>query len=263
MGGAELAATRAGRTANLEAHDLYLQGRAAANQLTEPALRRALDYYARALAKDSSYALAYVGIAWVYYWLADVYIAPRAAWDSVKSAALARDSLLPEGHALLGNAISVADWDFKTGTREYQRALALDPNAADVRVAWGLYSCILFGIEEALEEVDRAIALDRLSPLPSYVRENCLYVGRRYDRAIAQHAQTAALDPNFFYLDSYAGASYREQGRLSEALAEYRRVQAFVPDQPLYGLAVTYARMGNIEEARRILERLTRPTPGR
>jgi hypothetical protein len=44
LGGAELAATRAGRTTNSEAHDLYLQGLALVHQGTEQALRRGLDF---------------------------------------------------------------------------------------------------------------------------------------------------------------------------------------------------------------------------
>ncbi len=48
---------------SLEAHDLYLRGRFYFNKYTEPDLRRSLTLYQQALARDSTYAPAWAGIA--------------------------------------------------------------------------------------------------------------------------------------------------------------------------------------------------------
>jgi TolB-like protein/DNA-binding SARP family transcriptional activator len=53
-------------TDNLEAYELYLRGRFLWNQRTEPDMRRALGVFEEAIALDSLYALAYVGVANVY-----------------------------------------------------------------------------------------------------------------------------------------------------------------------------------------------------
>ena len=87
--------------------------------------------------------------------------------------------------------------------------------------------------------MDRAIELDRLNPFASFFREGCLYLARRYDAVIAQHATTAALDQTFLLLDTFLGAAYREQGRYQEALAEYARAQGYMGEQPLHGYAIT------------------------
>ncbi len=259
LGGAELAATLAGRTSNPEAHDLYLQGLTLVHQGTELALRRALDYFRDALAKDPEYAQAYVGTAWAYAYLADAYQVAAIAYDSSRMAAqeaLKRGSQAGENLVILGYASYVTDWETVKAEREMQRGVALSPNSADVAALYGNWLCLTGRTDAGLAEAGRAIELDRLAPLGSFVREWCLYLARRYDEAIAQHAKTVAIDPTYIYVDWFAGAAYREQGRYEEALAEYRRAQGLMGDQPLHGYAITYARMGKTSEAREILGRL-------
>jgi serine/threonine-protein kinase len=64
--------TRAPRrpSENLAAHNLYLQGRYHLNQRTEEGLRKALDFFEKALAEDTQYALAHAGLADAYGLLA-------------------------------------------------------------------------------------------------------------------------------------------------------------------------------------------------
>jgi len=259
LGGGQLAAARAGRTVNPEAHDLYLQGRRFFHQSTEPSLRLALDYFRRSLAIDPQYAQAWLGIAWAYAFLADAYQLPAVAYDSAKIAArraLDYDSLSGETYVLLGYASYATDWNLENADRLFRRGVELSPNSADVHTFHANWLCFVGQIDEGLAAVDRAIALDRLSTVASFVREWCLYLGRRYDEVVVQHAKTMALDSTFLYMDWFVGAAHREQGRYPEALAEYRRAQALAGDRPLHGYAITYARMGRTSEARAILGRL-------
>jgi TolB-like protein len=259
LGGDELAATRSGRTTSPEAHDLYLQGMTLLHQGTELALRRALEYYREALVKDPQYAQAYVGIAWAYGFLADAYMMPSVAYDSALIAgreALALGSTSGEAYIMMGYGSYASDRDLAKAERDIRRGVAASPNSADVAAIHANWLCVAGKVEEGLAEANRAISLDRLAPLAVFVREWCFYIGRRYDDVIAQHAKTALLDENFFYLDSFLGATYREQGRFEEALAEYTRAQRLMGNQPLYGYAITLARMGRAGEARQQLERL-------
>ncbi|HEV8123622.1 MAG TPA: protein kinase [Gemmatimonadales bacterium] len=259
LGGAELAATLAERTSNPESHDLYLQGMSLVHEATEPAIRRALVYFRNALAGDSAYAQAYVGIAWAYAWLADAYQPSGIAYDSTRMAAekaMQLGSQAGENYTLHGYASFVTDWDVAKAEREIQRGVALSPNSADAAVIYANFLCLTGRTDAGLAQADRAIELDRLSPWPGFVREWCLYLARRYDEVIAQHARTAALDQTFIYLDTFLGAAYREQGRYDLALAEYARAQGYMGEQPLHGYAITYARMGKLKEAREILGRL-------
>lgn len=98
-------------------------------------------------------------------------------------------------------------------------------HSADVALLYGNVLCFAGQIDAGLAQLDRAFELDRLNPFGSYCREWCLYLARRYDAVMAQHARTAALSPTFIYIDTFLGAAYWEQGRYQEALAAYARAK--------------------------------------
>ena len=68
-----LAATRAGRTDNAEAHDLFMRGVFEKNKVTPQGLTRAITSFGDALKLDPHYAQAHAGMAFAYDILADVY----------------------------------------------------------------------------------------------------------------------------------------------------------------------------------------------
>ena len=81
-------------TADLEAHDLYLQGRFQWNQRTYQSLPQAVRYFERAIARDSGYAEAWAALAEAYV-LLPIYGAsptafahPRAGTAALRALAL-------------------------------------------------------------------------------------------------------------------------------------------------------------------------------
>jgi tetratricopeptide (TPR) repeat protein len=65
------------------------------------------------------------------------------------------------------------------------------------------------------------------------------------------------IDPNYVYFEPGLAMVHREQGRLNEALDIYLRL-AQREHQPSAGLAITYARLGRDDEARKVLSELIR-----
>ncbi len=106
LSGTEQSAIAARPSENSEAHDLYLKGRYFFGKRTADDLKRAIDYFNQALAKDPNYALAYAGLADSYVLLpeysressAELFPKARAAAGK----ALAIDNTLAEAHASLG-----------------------------------------------------------------------------------------------------------------------------------------------------------------
>jgi serine/threonine-protein kinase len=261
LGGGTLAATRAGRTTNPEAHDLYLRAQTMSMQGTEPAIRRSIELFRQALVKDPGYAQAEASIAFQYMSLADAFMPSNVAYDSSRTAArraLARDSLVGDARALIAFSNIALDWDFQGGERDLRDAAVREPNSAPTQALYAVYLCTIGRTSEGLVAAEAATTLDPLNPLGSWSREECLYKGRRYDQLIAEHKQIVASwpDPRFFYWDSFLAAAYREKGQFTEALAEYERAQQAVGDVPLYGYAVTLARAGQTARARAMLDRL-------
>ncbi len=243
---------------NTEAYDLYLQGLYLSNKGSEEDLRKALSFFERALEKDPAFARAWTGIAKVWFFLADVYVKPLEAYPASRAAALkaiALDEKDAEAHCYLGEAKRILDWDLPGEDAELKRALQLDPNSAPVHLFLALLPLFRGEVKEGLGLVLEAEKLDPLSPIISYVATAAYLADKRIDEAIIEGQRTQQLDPHYFYLDSNLAAAYREKGNFAEAIALYTKVQE-ERRFPSSGLAITYARMGQQIEARRILDQL-------
>ncbi|MEO5567718.1 MAG: hypothetical protein ABIR92_04470, partial [Gemmatimonadaceae bacterium] len=259
LSGSALAASRAGRTPNPAAHDLYLRGRSLLSLGSEPELRRSIVLFQQAIAIDPSFAQAHAGVANAWAFLADAHVPASEAYPHMRDAALAalrNDSLLAEAHTMYGYALLGTDWDYETADREMRKGLNLDPNSSDVSLFYSNFLCARGRTDEGLEIGARALRLEPLSALASWNREWCFYTGHRWDDVIVQHRITAALDSTLVYLDAWQAGALREQGRLAESLKEYETAQRLAGDRPMYGRAITYARLGDTATARRLMGEL-------
>ena len=177
-----LAATRAGRTENPEAHDLFMRGVFEKNKVTPQALTRAITYFGDALKLDPHYAQAHAGMAFAYDMLADVYMPSHEyhtlALEAARKA-VANDSLLAEARALLGYELAAANWDFAAGRVEMERGLALNPNSTDALFIAGMFAWITGDTARAVPLADRLIQIDPLSPLAARLKAEALQWGGR------------------------------------------------------------------------------------
>ncbi len=243
---------------NTEAYDLYLQGLYLSNKSDEENLRKSLNLFQRALDKDPTLSRAWVGIAKVWFWLADAYLKPLEAYQAVESAAtkaLELNENDAEAHAYLGEAKRVLHWDWKTGERELQRAVEIDPNSAMAHLLFAHHRLCSGDLAGGQIELDEAKRLDPLSPLISDHQAVLFLYSDRLDGAVAAAKRTLTLDPNYNYLEPTLARVYREQGKLEDALALYLKAQQGT-HEPNAGLAIAYARLGRITEAQRMLQQL-------
>jgi TolB-like protein/tRNA A-37 threonylcarbamoyl transferase component Bud32/predicted Zn-dependent protease len=243
---------------NTEVYDLYLQGLYFSNKSSEEDLRRALNFFQRAVENDPTFSRAWTGISKVWYFLADVYVKPLDAYPASKEAALkaiALDERDAEAHCYLSEAKRVLDWDLAGADEELKRALQLDPNSAPAHFFSGLHPLFRGGLKDGLLLILEAEKLDPVSPITSYVATAAYLANDRIDDAVVEGQRTLQLDPNYFYLDSVLAAAYRDKGNFPEAIALYTKAQE-ATHLPSSGLAITYARMGRQTEARNILAQL-------
>jgi adenylate cyclase len=243
---------------NRDVYDLYLQGLYFSNKSSEEDLRRALNFFQRAVEKDPTFSRAWTGIAKVWYLLADVYVRPLEAYPSSREAALKAISLDEkdaEAHCYLSEAKRVLDWDLADADAELKRALQLDPNSAPAHLFSGLHPLFRGEVKDGLRLILDAEKLDPISPITSYVATAAYLANDRIVDAIAEGQRTLQLDPNYFYLDSVLAAAYREKGNFPEAIALYTKAQQ-ATHLPSSGLAITYTRMGREIEAKNLLAQL-------
>jgi adenylate cyclase len=243
---------------NTEAYDLYLQGLYFSNKSDEENLRKSVNVFHQALDKDSNFARAWTGIAKDWLWLADAYVKPLEAYSKVKDAAskaLALDERDAEAHGYLGETKRILDRNFSGEEAELNRALEIDPNSAPAHLYMSFLKCAKGELEDAVKEIEEAERLDPLSPPICYVAVAWYLAADRIEDAINAGNRMVQLDPNYVYFDPPLADAYRGKGDFTEAVALYEKAQA-ATHYPSVGLAITYAKMGRREDARRILDQL-------
>src|SRR5262249_28304238 len=121
-------------TQNSEAYQFYLKGRHHWNKRTEDTLKKGLEYFNLAIAKDPGYALAYAGIADSYALLVwNSMLSPREGLAKARIAAMKAieiDDKLADAHSSLAFVKMFYDWDWHAAEQEFQRALKLNPNCS-------------------------------------------------------------------------------------------------------------------------------------
>src|SRR5947207_3143357 len=249
-------------TANPEAYELYLKGRFFWNKRTGVDLRKSIDYFDQAVAKDPSYALAYAGLADAYVLLSGFGAAsPKDSLPEAKAAAEKGrdlDGTLGEAHASLAQALLAYDFNFARANREFRRAIELNPNYATAHHWYGESVLTPLGqFEDGVAELKRALQLDPLSVIINADVATVLTSARRYDESIEQLRKTLEMDPSFYYAHYNLGEALEMKGLTEDAVAEYQKATTLNDDPvPQALLGHLYAKMGRKDEARRILQRL-------
>ncbi len=191
-------------TRDLEAYNLYLQGRFHLNKWRPESAQKGIEYFRQAIAKDPGYAPAYAGMADCYTWLAVFgWSEARQAMPQAREAALHAlhlDDTLAAAHVSLGYVKALYDWDWPGAEREFKRALDLSPGDGDVHFGYSMaYLNPLGRLDESLAEIQNALVLD---PLSTYkiTAAGITYTDRReYDRAAEQYRKAIELDPAFYH----------------------------------------------------------------
>jgi tetratricopeptide (TPR) repeat protein len=225
--GSESAAVRDVTTTDGAAHDAYLLGRFHWNKRTTEDLQRAATYFHEAVDRDSAFAEAYTGLAdsyslFGYYAVPDV--SRREAYERAEAAArraIELDSTLAAAHASLGNILGYGAWDWDAADREFQRAIALDPEYP-VAHYWYTEMLMITGrIEEAIEHGERAVALDPASPVARHVLGGALLYAGRLDDALARERESIELVPTFLFGHLGVATVLGLQGEFDEALQAF------------------------------------------
>lgn len=188
------------RTADLEAYDLYLLGRHHWAERSPTGLREAIQLFERALARDSTYALAWAGLAdaWEARPFFDRSVSMAEAERVARPAATRALELAPElaeAHAAVGVILSDYDHDYAGAIAHLRRAVELNPNDAQ---AWS-WLCVAYTMggapENGLPACDRAVRLDPLSPVPRAQRALALMAQERYREALEDLQSAESLGP--------------------------------------------------------------------
>lgn len=262
----EAATLKNSQVVNPDAYEAYLKGRFFWNKRTSDGLQKAIEYFDRAIDKDSNYAKAYSGLADSYALLGDWeygVLSPRQAFPKAKTAALRAitlDDTLGEAHASLAFVHDLYDWDWASAEKEYESAIARNPGYATAHHWYAWHQLVMGHNDEGIAELRKAQGLDPLSLIISADLADALCIAHRVDEALGQASKTIDMDPNFAVAHYQLGQALEQKRLHDQAIVEFRRAIELSGRNPTFdsNLAYSYAASGRRDLALKILDELSR-----
>ena len=214
-------------TDNLEAYKLYLNGRFFWYQKTKIDLERSIDYYNKALELDSTYALAYSGLADTYLHMAGWGWYPReeglmkAKKFTLK--ALSIDNDIAEAHATLGGLLAYGEWNWNEAEKEFKHAISLNPNYATVHEYYSQMLDVMGKSKEARKEINLALSLNPFSASINSLSTIYYYRSDDYKKALSEIKKNQKDFENHPLFIKNSFNVYIQQEKYSEAVSELVR----------------------------------------
>jgi TolB-like protein len=211
-------------TGDLEAYDLYLAGRARMRERGESVME-AIDLFEAAIARDSSWAPAWAGLAesrsLVPYYATTV---DSALWanslaeaEAAARRALELDPKNASAIVALGS-VQRDRWNWEEAEAAYIRALTLDPENVEAHQQYAEFLGYVGRSDEAYGAAMRALALDR-SPIRLNVAGYLSLRNGRTQEGIALLSEAIRSDP---------------EGRIRQAADNLRRANLQARDWSTY-----------------------------
>ena len=204
-----------------EAYRYFLLGRQALGERSPSSMTSAIRAFEQAIARDSSFAPAYAGLADAYSLAAPFESrAPREVFPLARRAALhalALDSTLAEAHTSLGLVSMFFDWDWAKAGQHLERALELNDSYAQGHLFYGWYQLFRGRVAAADSEMAYAYSLDPLSGVIATRRGVLLQYQNKDSEAIPYFRRALERDSGFFYARAALALAFLRTGQLDSA----------------------------------------------
>jgi TolB-like protein/class 3 adenylate cyclase/Tfp pilus assembly protein PilF len=250
------------RSVNPQAVEALLKGRYFLGKVTSDGFQRAKEYFEQAIKIAPDFAPGYAGLAEVYWAEGALVISNKEAVAKAKEPlekALRLDDSNALAHSLLGWIHWSYEYDWAAAEREHRRAIALGPGDADVHTFYGAMLTWQGRFDEAEREYRLAQQLDPLSSIRYVPFALMLNFRGDYTRAMEQSRRALEIDPNSLVAHLTLSVSYESMGDHVQALKEAQWAVALEPGpEQTPELGVEYAKSGNLEQAREVIEQLKR-----
>ncbi len=256
-------------TDDLVAYNDYIKARYEMWSLAPDSIAKAQQHFEAALARDPEFALAYCGLAQLYWYIGFAGFAPSKQTDPVGRfhalRAIEIDPNLAEAHALLSyypkqrqynEPLSYYDWP--ASLKDVVRARELNPKSSIVQLRYAIILMVLGRTEEAAAELEQALDSDPLSvELRNWFVE-ILCLSRQHERALEQALRLVELEPDSFMSHCVLGHAYLTMQRYDLSAAAARKGVELSGGLPLMlgWLGLPLGLGGRAAEARALLDRL-------
>jgi len=194
-------------------------------------------------------------VAWLNP-LNDEYLNPLALDQAISLArtAIELDPNLPEAYAELGYTI-IRRRNFDAASAAVERAIALNPNFADYRLAQVLYS-----VGEPARAIDIAKAQMRLDPFHPHFVPLMIgvahYLLKQYEEAQRWLREASGRAPNHQYGHAFLAATYAQLGEPDGARSEAAEVMRLNPNYTIGGTQRQVSNFKRLEDFEHVVDGL-------
>jgi TolB-like protein/tetratricopeptide (TPR) repeat protein len=243
-------------TADAVAYDQYLKGRYYWAQRGAGPLDSAVKYLEAAVQRDSTFARGWSALALAYvirpnFNVGVDFVTSDAKGEVAARRALALDSTSADAYTALGFR-AIRHFEFAQADAALATARRLEPGNA-IAAHWSsIYYHAVGDTIHADEQMERALALDPLSPTMFNTRARQLTERRRFARALEYDTRAVGLSPTFF---SNSATPLIWAGQADSAFRLTQRVRASDRTRGRFGFAIIAAAAAGEWDAARALQR--------
>jgi TolB-like protein/Flp pilus assembly protein TadD len=252
-------------TTNVQAYEFYLRGRKLFQTWTRQNMEFARQMFARAVAIDSEFALAWAGLAKTYV---DLYRWGRNSRDlqeaqRTSAHALKLDPNLAEAHVAIGQALAIQR-RFEDAAAEFEKAIELDPTSFDAYYFYARSSFEAGDLEKAVQLFEKAHRSRPEDYQATALRALTLHELHRADEAREADEYAVSLVNKYLELNPNEARAYSLGANSLARLGEREHSRqwseqsiALAPNDPviLYNAACNLAQLGEHDRALDGLER--------
>ena len=212
---------------DLRAYDYLLLGRERFFLVTKEGNAKARELFQKSVELEPSYSLGHTWIAWTHlvdrdFGWSDAPVASLNLGLDHAQKAVALDNTEAQAHWVLGMALTNSKNKQKIAIAEFERALSLIPNNADLAASYGWALSYLGRAEEAAESIKKAMRLNPVYP-DWYIQGLmlALYSARSYEEVIAvsKTINVRHLTTHLVLAGSYAQMDQLDDAKISAANA--------------------------------------------
>jgi TolB-like protein/Tfp pilus assembly protein PilF len=257
-------------TSDRHAYESFMKGRVFAARRTMAGLLTGIDHFTQAIERDRRYAVAYAGLAEAHTMLgisgaALETLSPASTIPHARVAAaraLELDSDLVDARVTLALITFFYDWNYIDAERAFKDIVASRQDFGPAHHRYAMALAFMGRHDEALDEIERARALEPTSAIINANAGRVLYHARQYDAALQQLRMAIEMEPGFCVTHHRLGLVFEAQHLLGPALAAFEEAQRLAEGGSVATAAIGYvhALAGREREARQILDALIERT---
>ncbi|MEO8514540.1 MAG: adenylate/guanylate cyclase domain-containing protein [Ignavibacteria bacterium] len=242
-------------TRDLNAYTFFLKGLHFYNKITPKNVKKAIEFFEKAITLEPNYANAYAMAAEAYAYLGSTgQIQPNEAFAVVhkySDKAIQLDSTLSTGYAAKGSAYLLYDWKWNEAYESLQKAIALNPAATDAHQLLSFYYLITGRKSDAVDIMEKALEADPLSAIVNKSLVDAYLIAGRTADALKQCELLLDMYPQMRAALELKGWCFGAKGDWKKAAEIFEEVRLQIK-HPLKGftpLGCAYANSGETEKA--------------